>query len=147
MGSLLAVMAKLAGKAAVQIIAATHSPLLLASIEPLFNARTDAWFDLDLVREDGDARVELTQRDFVRRGDVSAWLTSEAFDLKEARSLEAETAIREALALARQPSPSKEDIKRVQQLLQASLSDIDRFWLRWVEFRSKHHAPRKGARK
>ena len=42
-------------------------------------------------------RVQLEKRDFVRRGDVSNWLTSEAFDLKEPRSIEAE----EALAKAR----------------------------------------------
>lgn len=146
-GSLLAVMGELAGDAAVQIIAATHSPLLLASIEPLFDPKTDAWFDLDLVRKDGVGEVQLTRRTFVRRGDVSAWLTSEAFDLKEARSLEAETAIREALALAREPSPSKEDIERVHRLLQASLGDTDRFWVRWTEFKHAHEGRHKGTRK
>jgi len=70
---------------------------------------------------------------------------SDAFDLKEARSLEAETAIEEALALARKGAPSKKDIERVHKLLQASLSDIDRFWVRWTEFKRSHEKQRKGA--
>ena len=48
-----------------------------------------------------EGAVEDFRQTFVRRGDVSRWLTSEAFDLKEARSLEAEHAIVEALALVR----------------------------------------------
>ncbi|MFT3767389.1 MAG: ATP-binding protein [Minicystis sp.] len=145
--SLLAVMGKLAGEAAVQILAATHSPLLLASIEPLFDPETDAWFDLDLVGKGAVSEVQLTRRPFVRRGDVSAWLRSEAFDLKEARSLEAETAIGQALALAKASSPSKKDIERVHKLLQASLGDVDRFWVRWTEFRRAHEGSRKGTGK
>jgi putative AbiEii toxin of type IV toxin-antitoxin system len=70
-----------------QVIAATHSPLVLASLEPLFDAERDGWLDLDLVGAGDDRRVELERRPFVRRGDVSAWLVSDAFDLKEARSL------------------------------------------------------------
>lgn len=130
-----------------QIITATHSALVLASLEPVFDADCDAWLDLDMKRDGDERHVELQQRTFVRRGDVSAWLTSDAFDLEEARSLESETAIREALALARQASPSKKDIERVHKLLQASLSDIDRFWVRWTEWRKTHEKPRKGADK
>ncbi len=126
-----------------QIITATHSPLVLASLEPIFDADRDAWLDFDLTRNGDERRVELRSRAFIRHGDVSDWLRSDAFDLKEARSLEAETAIREALALARQSSPSTKDIERVHRLLQASLSDIDRFWVLWTEFRSKHEKPRK----
>lgn len=119
----------------VQIVAATHSPLILASAEPTFDAEKDAWFDLDVLEEQD--RVVLEQRTFVRRGDVSRWLTSEAFDLKEARSLEAEHAIVEALALVRSPGPSREEIERVNGLLQAALGDTDRFWVRWSAFRDE----------
>jgi len=55
--------------ATVQLIAATHSPLVLASAEPFFEADRDAWFDLD---SDGDPpEVTLRRREFVRRGEVS----------------------------------------------------------------------------
>lgn len=118
----------------VQLLTASHSPLVLASAEPLFDHGKDAWFDIDL--EAGS--VVLRKREFVRLGEVSNWLTSEAFDLREPRSLESETAIREALALAQQPSPVRGDIERVDALLRGSLGDVDRFWLRWEAFREKN---------
>ena len=76
------------------------------------------------------------------RGDVSKWLTSEAFDLKEPMSIEAETAVTKALALLKQANPKKAEIDKVDQLLEASLSDVDRFWARWSEFRKKVEAAR-----
>lgn len=133
--SLLEVMQSLAGQSTVQLIAATHSPLLLASVEPIFDQKKDAWFDLDL--QPGAGKVVLKKRPFVRLGDVSHWLTSEAFDLKEARSLEAESAIQQALELARSPAPEVSAVERVNGLLCASLSDIDRFWVRWSAFRDE----------
>lgn len=119
-----------------QVIASTHSPLVLASAEPFFDADRDAWFDLDL--ENG--RVELRKRPYVRHGEVGNWLTSDAFDLAEPRSFESETAIREALALARSEAPEPADIDRVDALLRASLGDTDRFWLRWTSFRDDRRA-------
>lgn len=88
--SLLVVMRRLAGNASVQLIAATHSPLLMASVEPRFDPLQDAWFDLDLDETRRQPRVLLAKRDFERQGDASSWLTSDAFDLPSARSLEAE---------------------------------------------------------
>lgn len=134
--ALLAVMSALAKQhtSRVQLITATHSPLVLASAEPLFDTEQDAWFDLDLE----EAEVILRKRPFVRRGDVSNWLTSEAFDLKEARSLQAETAIRQALELARQTATSPAQIRKVNDLLRQSLGDTDRFWVRWKEFLLAH---------
>jgi AAA domain, putative AbiEii toxin, Type IV TA system len=117
--------------AEIQILTATHSPLVLVSLETSFDAERDAWLDLDRVPSAGESHVELHRRTFVRRGDVSNWLTSEAFDLKQARSLEAEEAITQARALLREEAPSKTEVERVDQLLQASLGDIDRFWVRW----------------
>lgn len=127
----------------VQLIAATHSPLVLASAEPRFDPKSDAWFDLDLKAR----QVCLTNRPFTRLGEVGNWLVSDAFDLKEARSLEAEEAISAALALARASSPEKEEIQRVDGLLRRALSDVDRFWVRWSEFRDSHGAgPRRRQR-
>ena len=114
----------------VQLIAATHSPLVLASAEPLFDAAKDAWFDLDL--ENG--KVVLRERDFVRLGEVTNWLTSEAFDLGAARSLEAERAI-EATRVLFRGTPTAKEIERVHKLLQASLGETDRFWMRWSQYR------------
>ncbi len=137
--SLLQVMKALAGKAAVQIIGATHSPLLLASLEPIFEPEEDAWFDLDLERRNGSSQVLLRKREFVRLGEVSDWLTSEAFDLKIARSLEAEEAMDSAFRLlARQEEASAEEVRAVDESLRTVLPDIDRFWVRWSAFAEKH---------
>lgn len=117
--------------ASVQLIAATHSPLVLASVEPLFDPERDAWFDLDLVNQ----RVELRKRPFVRLGEVGNWLTSEAFDLAEPRSLEGERAVRAALAVLNSRSPTPAAVEAADGLLRhAGLPDIDPFWVRWDYF-------------
>jgi hypothetical protein len=136
--SLLRVMDVLTGKhrTKTQLIAATHSPLVLASVEPLFDAKQDSWFDLDLEQRN----VILRKREYCRRGEIDNWLTSPAFDLKEPRgSVEAEEAIQAALALVRQGAPDKADIDRVNRLLQSVLGDTDRFWVRWTSFRDTHN--------
>lgn len=117
--------------ASIQIIAATHSPLVMASMESIFDAENDAWFDLDL--EQG--QVHLRKRSFVRRGDVVSWLQSEAFDLAEARSEQAEIAMLRAKDIAVKASPTPREIQEVEELLRAALGDTDRFWLRWEQFK------------
>ena len=121
-------------QADVQLIVATHSPLVLASAEPWFDPAKDAWFDLDLV--DGKKpRVRLRRKQYVPRGTAGYWLTSDAFDLATDRgSLEAETAILDAQALLRQPSPSIEEVMKAHRQLRAVLPVPDRFWVRWNAF-------------
>jgi hypothetical protein len=120
-----------AAGASVQLIAATHSPLVLASVEPLFDVKLDAWFDLDLEGQ----KVELRKRPFVRLGEVGNWLTSEAFDLAEPRSLEGERAIRTAQDVLSSHSPSLEQVNAAdKQLREAGIPDIDPFWVRWDYF-------------
>jgi hypothetical protein len=105
--------------------------LVLASSEPRFDDRKDAIWELDLTH----GEVQLRAFPWSRRGDANAWLTSSAFDLKEPRSLEAERAITQALALLRQESPSLAEIDEVDAALRGVLSDIDRFWVRWSHYR------------
>ncbi|MCB9654087.1 MAG: AAA family ATPase [Deltaproteobacteria bacterium] len=117
--------------ASVQLIAATHSPLVLASVEPVFDQDKDAWFDLDLEGE----TVALRKREYVRLGEVGNWLVSDAFDLKEPRSIEGERAVRAALDVLSAKSPTIEDINKAdEQLRYACLPDIDPFWVRWDYF-------------
>lgn len=125
-----------------QVIAATHSPLVLASLEPVFDASTDAWFDLDRVQKDGPSAIELSRRTFVRRGGVSRWLTSEAFDLGSEYGIEAERAITEARALLRQQEKAATvDVENADLALRRVLGDTDPFWVRWSAFVDR----RKGA--
>jgi len=125
--ALLHVMTKLNAGTNVQLIAVTHSPLIMASVEPLFDEKRDAWFDLDLVGNN----VELTRRKFVKQGDVRNWLTSEAFDMKSAYSAEAEKALEEAAQALSDEHFSKEEALALEKRLRAVLSDVDPFWMRW----------------
>lgn len=134
--ALLTVMDTLTGKSGskVQLIAATHSPLVLASLEPLFDEEKDAWFDLDLE----DRSVVLRRRPFVRHGEAGNWLASEAFDLKEPRSLEGERAVGDAKELMERRDVSPDEVRRVDAALrQAGLPDIDVIWVSWRYFRDR----------
>ena len=62
-----------------QLIVATHSPLIMASIEQHFDASLDRLFHLGL---NAEQEVELKQIPFIKRGRVNSWLTS---DLNYAR--------------------------------------------------------------
>lgn len=121
--------------AEIQLIAATHSPLVLASAEPWFDAERDAWFDLDVVRSGSTTSVELQRREFVRQGDVSNWLTSEAFDLESPRSREAEEAIGLALAALRSGETAVTALRAIDERLRFALPELDPFWIRWRAWR------------
>ncbi len=134
LNSVLEIAKQLHTAATVQLIAATHSPLIMASAEPMFDAKKDAWFDLDLDRTTGN--VALEKRPFVRRGTAGKWLTSPAFDLpSEGRSLAAEAAIAAAeriLERHREKSPLEPaEVDEADSALRAVLPEIDRFWIRW----------------
>lgn len=118
-------------RACVQLVATTHSPLVLASLEPCFDAERDAWFDLDLVPGEPEAHVAITRRPFVRRGDASSWLVSDAFDLRSARSLEAERALEEASLALTDESFDIERARAVDARLRQVLGDTDPFWMSW----------------
>ncbi len=130
--SLLKVMGKLAENAKVQIVTATHSPLVMASVELLFDNDFDAWFDLAFDdNEKGNPIVKLTKRPFVRQGDVSNWLMSRAFDLRSARSLEAESVLEEASIAISCVNFDSDKAKQLDSRLREVLGDTDPFWVRW----------------
>lgn len=129
--ALVEVMDSLTAQTEVQIIAATHSPLVLASLEPLFGAHKDAWFDLDYDENDAQSRVVLTRRDFELHGDVSNWLTSEAFDLGSARSLESEQLLKEASGLLDKSDVNSSKVEGMTARLAAALNPKDSFLFRW----------------
>jgi hypothetical protein len=117
----------------VQVLTTTHSPLVLASLEPYFDEETDKLFGFDLV----DREVVLEEMPWVKLGEVDDWLTSPIFGLSRPRSKEAEVAIEAALTSMRQADMSgfpanlqtQDDI---HQELRRLLPDDDEFWERWV---------------
>lgn len=111
----------------IQIIAATHSPLVMASVEPSFESCTDAWFDIDF--NEGD--VLLRKCDFEKHGDAAHWLISDAFDLETGRSLEYELLVKEASDLIEKDSVDPSEIVAMRDKLALALNPKDDFLFRW----------------
>lgn len=122
-----------------QMIVATHSPLVMASIEPSFDTGRDKIFHIDLVQGDlGKTKVEIEDIDFVAYGTVDSWLKSEIFELGQARSTEAEAAIDDAKALQAQIHVSSQSVGEVSERLMQYLPSHDEFWPRWTYFASQN---------
>jgi hypothetical protein len=118
------------GVAKVQLLVATHSPLVLASMEPHFDEAQDALWKLDLTARG----VEIARDHWHLRGNVSAWLRSDVFDLGDDRSVEAEAALAAAARLIGAPGLSRADALTMSQRLLKLLNPNDPRYLSW-----RHH--------
>ena len=116
----------------VQLIATTHSPLVLASVEPHFDEARDRLFHLDI----RNGRVHLDVVPWAAQGDALNWLVSDVFGLRQARSIEAERAIEAAQAfMLGDVHHSPEHLKErdaIHRELERVLAGHDPFWPRWV---------------
>lgn len=132
--ALLDVMEALTGASdvPVQILAATHSPMILASLEPLFDEDEDCLLHLGY----SDKEVVLEDVPWSKQGDATSWLVSEVFGLKQARSRDAERAIGAAQAYMRNDTDALptglESSEEIQKELERVLPGHDPFWPRWV---------------
>lgn len=121
----------------VQLICTTHSPMILASMEPLFEIDIDKLFLLDLK----DNKVSFEKIEWAMQGDSSGWLVSEVFGLKQARSREAERAIEAAEAFMRGELTALPSDLNSRESIHAELSRVlaghDPFWPRWVIHRER----------
>lgn len=117
-----------------QVHLATHSPMVLASAEPVFDAGLDS---LHHLRFDGD-NVVLDNIPFVKRGRVDLWLVSDVFGLAQARSLPAEEAIEDAKQLQQMSNPPTEKVRHAHEALVKVLAPDDDYWPRWLYFAKKH---------
>ena len=123
----------------VQLLIGTHSPLVMASMEPYFETEKDKIFHLDLLREGLlYEEVRLDELDFVRHGTVDSWLMSEVFGMRHARSIEAERAIQEAKKLQTKDKVTVDEVQRMTDRLIKCLAGDDKFWPRWTYFAEKH---------
>jgi len=126
---------ELSSELRVQFLVATHSPLIMVSLESIFDDRFDRLFHFDL--KDTDRKrpaVVLEEMQFLKHGRVDTWLMSDVFELKQARSQEAEQAIEAAKALQLAREPKIDDIREVTQRLLGLLPADDDFWPRWKYF-------------
>ncbi len=132
--ALLEVIKELEKQLEIQLIIATHSPLVMASVEPIFDVSMDRLFTLDLVGQELEAREIL----YIKHGSVNSWLTSEVFELQRAYSIEAESALVAAKELQLADHPDLEKVKEISDRLIEHLPAIDPFWPRWKFFAEKH---------
>ncbi len=112
----------------VQIIATTHSPFVMQSLETIFDAEKDAWFDLDF--DTTKKEVVLEKREYFKRGSLNNWVTSEAFDLPSSYTPEAKQVMDE-VSNALKTDLSLEQARTLNDKLLVVLGDIDIFWSRW----------------
>jgi hypothetical protein len=131
--SILSVVNQLKSNITIQALVTTHSPLVLASLEPIFDEEQDKLFLFELQGKD----VELNEMFWTKQGDTVGWLTSEIFGLKQARSQESETAIEAAEAWMRNDNMNTfpEHLRtqsQIHQELQRLLPGHDPFWPRWI---------------
>jgi hypothetical protein len=132
--ALMSVGGLLSSDLSMQVISATHSPMILASMETAFDPTIDVLYHLF-----GEGSVvKLEEVPFVKYGDVSGWLTSPLFGLRHARSREAERAIEDAKALQQQDKPDVAAVAEVSARLRQHLADDDKFWPRWLYFSEQH---------
>lgn len=118
-----------------QFLIATHSPLVMASAEPIFDETIDSLFHLDI---DERGLVTIENIDFKKFGDISSWLTSPLFELKHARNIEAEKAIESAKILQESSQVSGEQVREISEQLVRYLGPDDKFWPRWISYAEKH---------
>lgn len=79
-----------------QVMATTHSPMVLASVEPVFDVVNDKLFLFEME----NSAVVFREQPWAMQGDVMNWLVSDTFGLEQARSLEAEKVIEKAPLIA-----------------------------------------------
>lgn len=125
--AMLEVIGAMAPEVEVQACIATHSPLVLASMEPQFDEMQDALWKLDLV----DGVVKIAQDVWRKRGDASRWLRSDVFDMKMATSKELEDAMGRAGDLMRQTAPAVAQVQAMDVELQKLMAAMDPMYLNW----------------
>jgi hypothetical protein len=118
----------------VQLIATTHAPLVLASLEPVFDEAKDKLFNLQY-KKDAPKEVEVEEVPWAKHGDAVEWLCSDAFDMKSGYSKEAEEAMRYAqrwLDGDRDGLPDDYNTQeKIKSALEKTLPGTDPFWLEW----------------
>ena len=119
---------------ALQMIAATHSPMILASMEANFDPSIDVLYHL----YGAGPTVKLEEIPFVKYGDASGWLTSPLFGMAHARSREAESAIEDAKHLQLSERPTAAEVAAASEKLKLHLAGDDKFWPRWLYFAEEH---------
>lgn len=121
----------------VQIIATTHAPLVLGSVETLWDEDQDQLFDFDL---EGD-QVKLEGIGFEKHGGAEHWLSSVSFDLPHnygSYSVDAQKAMERADVFMQNHQDPKalplEEMEATHKELLRTLGGDDEYWPYWLPF-------------
>ncbi len=133
--ALLGVFNDLSSELNSQVFVASHSPLVLASAEPVFRQEIDKLHALETT---SSGQVTFEELPFIARGRVDEWLRSKAFGLQEPRSRPAADAIARALQLQESESVTPKEAQQVHKALTESIPPGDIFWARWILFAKRH---------
>ena len=133
--ALLSIAEELHAELSLQLIVATHSPLVLASSEPIFTSETDKLFHLDINRS---GKVSFSELPFELRGTIDSWLSSPVFGLKFPGSDERSIAIEKAIRLQESEKINKNEVESITEDLKKVLPSEDIFWVRWLLFAEKY---------
>jgi hypothetical protein len=108
--------------ASTQFICTTHAPLVLGSVEPIWDPKADRLLDLDL---DDDRQVVIDDDvPFEKHGTADSWLESTLFDLPSAYSREAEKEMARADAFMREHPDAKTAPRDEMQAINESLREV-----------------------
>jgi hypothetical protein len=133
--ALIASFTSLMQKSHTQFIITTHSPLVLTSLEGIFDesedSNIDAWFDLDFNAETKQAK--LTQRRFAKMGSAAYWLTSPAFDLKTEYSVDKEELYIKLKEFLARNDQTQEEAIAIAQALDNKIGSTDPMWLDFID--------------
>ena len=133
--ALLGVFNDLSSELNSQVFVASHSPLILASAEPVFQQEIDKLHSLETT---ASGQVVFEELPFIPRGRVDEWLRSKAFGMSEPRSRPAADAIKRAKELQESETIKPEDVQQVHQALVETIPSGDTFWSRWLLFAKRH---------
>ena len=129
--ALLGIGSDLHQEMAIQWIIASHSPLVMASGETIWETDSDALFHIDM---SADGQVSFRPVPFERRGTIDSWLSSNIFEISRPGSREREAAIQAAVELQQREEPTTAAVQEMTERLRSYLPAEDSFWVRWIFF-------------
>ena len=129
--SLLGISSDLHQEMEAQWIIASHSPLVMASGETIWDTDSDALFHIEM---SAAGRVSFSAVPFERRGTIDSWLSSGIFEIPRPGSMEREAAIQAAVQLQQQEEPTVAAVQEMTHRLRRYLPSEDSFWVRWIFF-------------
>lgn len=131
LNSLLQVAHDLKEDLGIQYFVTTHSPMLLASAEDVWDLSSDKIYHLNI---DKNGTVKFAELPFEIYGSSDAWLQSIFFDYLSPVSPSTEEILARADQLMAESNPRPTVIREVNALLTKHVPPENPLWLRWILF-------------